>query len=102
MNYKQCYKVLNSSGAIDEIINSEQKNGESLSIIKMHIIDGINYYVDFTKSTSFKRMEYWKTATENSYQRVVRKIEKALAEHELAEAKKNIECYEYLLKSIRA
>lgn len=34
MNYKTAYKKLNQNGVIDEIINREVVNGESLNMVK--------------------------------------------------------------------
>lgn len=59
MNYKTAYKQLNQNGVIDEIINREVANGANLDMVKYHIIEGINHYIEFTKSSTFKGMTYW-------------------------------------------
>ena len=59
MDYKTAYKKLNQNGVIDEIINREVANGANLDMVKYHIIAGINHYIDFTKSSTFKGMTYW-------------------------------------------
>lgn len=53
MNYKTAYKKLNQNGVIDEIINREVANGANLNMVKYNIIEGINHYNEFTKSSTF-------------------------------------------------
>ena len=56
MDYKTAYKKLTQNGGIDEIINREVANGANFDMVKYHIIDGIKYYINFTKSSTFKGM----------------------------------------------
>ena len=91
MNYKTAYKKLNQNGVIDEIINREVGNGATLDMAKYHIIEGINYYIDFTKTSTFKGMTYsqeirWLvTDDEKLHSRVVNAVCKALAQIEIDE-----------------
>lgn len=91
MNYKTAYKKLNQNGVIDEIINREVANGANLDMVKYNIIEGINYYNEFTKSSTFKGMTYWQetrwlvTDNQKLHQRIVNAVCKALAKIELAE-----------------
>lgn len=91
MNYKTAYKKLNQNGVIDEIINREVGNGENLDMVKFEIIAGINGYIDFTKSSTFKGMTYRQTTrwieTDNQklHHRIYNAVSKALAQIEIAD-----------------
>ena len=91
MNYKTAYKKLNQNGVIDEIINREVANGANLNMVKYHIIEGIQYYIEFTKSSTFKGMTYWQetrwlvTEGQKFHRRIVNAVCKARAEIEIAE-----------------
>lgn len=91
MKYKTAYKKLNQNGVIDEIINREVANGANLDMVKYHIIEGINYYIEFTKSSTFKGMTYWQetgglvTDDQKLHRRIVNAVCKALAKIEIAE-----------------
>ena len=91
MNYKTAYKKLNQNGVIDEIINREVGNGESLNMVKYEIIEGIKSYIDFTNSSTFKGMTYWQTTrwvetnTQKLHRRINNAVAKALAQIEIAE-----------------
>ena len=91
MNYKTAYKKLNQNGVIDEIINREVANGATLDMVKYHIIEGIDYYIDFTKTSTFKGMTYWQetrwlvTDDEKLHHRIVNAVCKALAQIEIEE-----------------
>ena len=84
MNYKTAYKKLNQNGVIDEIINREVANGENLNMVKYHIIEGINYYIEFTKTSMFKGMTYWHetrwlvTDDQKLHRRIVNAVCKAI------------------------
>lgn len=91
MNYKTAYKKLNQNGVIDEIINREVANGANLNMVKNYIIEGINYYIEFTKSSTFKGMTYWQETCglvineQKLYHSIVNAVCKALAKIEIAE-----------------
>lgn len=103
MTYRNAYKELDASGAIDHIINTECNNGANLMLVKNNIIDGIEYYIDFVKSSSFKQMKYWqdtrfvRTEDEKLHHRIVNAVCKALAEIEIANASKYIEQLQYMI-----
>ena len=91
MNYKTAYNKINQNGVIDEIINREVANGANLDMVKYHIIEGIKYYINFTKSSTFKGMTYchdtrWLvTDDQKLHRRIVNAVCKALAKIEIAE-----------------
>lgn len=91
MNYKTAYKQLNQNGVIDEIINREVANGENLNMVKYHIIEGIKYYIEFTKTSTFKGMTYWQETCglvineQKLHRRIVNAVCKALAKIEIAD-----------------
>lgn len=91
MNYKTAYNKINQNGVIDEIINREVANGANLDMVKYHIIEGIKYYINFTKSSTFKGMTYWQetrwnvTDDQKLHHRIVNAVCKALAKIEIAE-----------------
>lgn len=91
MNYKTAYKKLNQNGVIDEIINCEVVNGESLNMVKYEIIEGIKSYIDFTNTSTFKGMTYWQetrwfvTDEQKLHYRIANAVSKELAKIEIAE-----------------
>ena len=107
MYYKQAYIKLDEHGIIDDIINGEVQNGANLNIVKHEVIEGINYYLYFVKSSTFKGMKYFQdvrfisTDEEKLHHRVVNAVCKALAEIEIAEHSKYIEELRYMIDSQR-
>ena len=107
MNYNQAYKKLNDHGIIDDIINSEAQNGANLNMVKYEIIEGINYYLDFVKSSTFKGMKYFQDVRfinsdeEKLHHKVVNAVCKALAEIEIAECIKYAEQLRYMIDAQR-
>lgn len=103
MNYKTAYKKLNQNGVIDEIINREVGNGAILDMVKYHIIEGINYYIDFTKTLTFKGMTYgheirWLvTDDEKLHRRIVNAVCKALAQIEIEECATYAKQLQYMI-----
>lgn len=91
MNYKTAYNKINQNGVIDEIINREVANGANINMVKYHIIEGINHYIEFTESSTFKGMTYWQetcglvTDNQKLHRRIVNAVCKALAKIEIAE-----------------
>ena len=91
MNYKTAYNKINQNGVIDEIINREVANGANLNMVKYHIIAGINHYIEFTKSSTFKGMTYLQdtrwlvTDDQKLHRRIVNAVCKALAKIEIEE-----------------
>ena len=89
MNYKEAYSKLNRTQSIDEIINREVRNGFYVEIVKYHIIEAINSYIEFTKSSMFAGMTYSAqdtecllTAEDRLHRRVVNAVWKRLAQVE--------------------
>ena len=103
MDYKTAYKKLNQNGVIDEIINREVANGAILDMVKYHIIAGINYYIEFTKSSTFKGMTYWHdtrwlvTDGQKLHRRIVNAVCKALAKIEIAESAVYVKQLQYIV-----
>lgn len=103
MNYKTAYKKLNQNGVIDEIINREVANGANLDMVKYHIIAGINHYIEFTKSSTFKGMTYWQetrwlvTDGQKLHRRIVNAVCKALAKIEIAESVVYVKQLQYMV-----
>ena len=103
MDYKTAYKKLNQNGVIDEIINREVANGANLDMVKYHIIAGINYYIEFTKSSTFKGMTYWHdtrwlvTDDQKLHRRIVNAVCKALAKIEIAESAVYVKQLQYIV-----
>lgn len=104
MTYRNAYKALNQTGAIDRIINAESQAGANLNQIKVDLIFAIEYYTDFTKTSMFREMHYWqdnshlKTDAEKSRQRIINAVCKALAEHELETIAKNADALRYMVR----
>ena len=103
MEYKTAYKKLNQNGVIDEIINREVANGANLNMVKYHIIEGIQYYIDFTKSSTFKGMTYWHetrwlvTDNQKLHRRIVNAVCKALAQIEIEECATYAKQLQYMI-----
>ena len=103
MNYKTAYKKLNQNGVIDEIINREVGNGATLDMVKYHIIEGIKYYIYFTKTSTFKGMTYgheirWLvTDDEKLHRRIVNAVCKALAQIEIEECAAYAKQLQYMI-----
>lgn len=103
MKYKTAYKKLNQNGVIDEIINREVANGATLDMVKYHIIEGIEYYIDFTKTSTFKGMTYWQetrwlvTDDEKLHCRIVNAVCKALAQIEIEECAAYAKQLQYMI-----
>lgn len=103
MDYKTAYKKLNQNGVIDEIINREVANGSNLDMVKYHIIEGIKYYINFTKSSTFKGMTYshdtrWLvTDDQKSHRRIVNAVCKALAQIEIDECATYAKQLQYMI-----
>lgn len=100
MTYKTAYKVLNQSGTIDTIINEETQQGENLNIVKKEIIDGIQYFLQFIKESSFQKMGYWWNNPENIHQRVTQRICKELAIYQMEEIEKDKAAYQYMIHGL--
>ena len=62
-----------------------------LRTVKYHIIEGIKYYIDFTKTSTFKGMTYGQeirwlvTDDQKLHRRIVNAVCKALAQIEIEE-----------------
>ena len=103
MDYKTAYKKLNQNGVIDEIINREVANGANLNMVKYHIIEGINHYNEFTKSSTFKGMTYWHetrwlvTDDQKLHRRIVNAVCKALAQIEIEECAAYAKQLQYMI-----
>ena len=103
MNYKTAYNKINQNGVIDEIINREVANGANLDMVKYHIIEGINYYIEFTKSSTFKGMTYWHetrwlvTDGQKLHRRIVNAVCKALAQIEIEECAAYVKQLQYMI-----
>lgn len=89
MNFSEAYQKLNRTQTIDEIINREVRNGFYSEIVKYHIIEAINSYIAFTKSSMFAGMTYLAqdtecllTANDKLHRRVVNVVWKRLAQIE--------------------
>lgn len=107
MDYKTAYKKLDQNGVIDGIITREVANGAGLNAVKYHITEGIRYYIDFTKSSTFKGMTYWQetrwlvTDNQKIHHRIVNAVCKALAKIELAEYALYANQLQYMLDTQR-
>ena len=107
MNYKKAYMKLDEHGIIDNIINGEVLNGANLNMVKHEIIEGINYYLYFVKSSTFKGMNYFQdvsfisTDEEKLHHRVVNAVCKALADIEIADCVKYTEQLRYMIDAQR-
>ena len=103
MNYKTAYNKINQNGVIDEIINREVGNGATLDMVKYHIIEGIKYYIDFTKTSTFKGMTYGQeirwlvTDDEKLHRRIVNAVCKALAQIEIEECATYAKQLQYMI-----
>jgi hypothetical protein len=103
MNYKQAYKILNGRKGkftIDAIIAVETGNGEALGNVKLAIINGINYFLQFVKESSFKNMGYWWHSPEKMEQRITQKICFELAKYEMVRMNKAVEGFAYMIKAL--
>ena len=107
MTYKQAYSKLNKAGKIEEIISKFTEAGNNIELVKYEIVNGLEYYVEFTTSTMFYDMKYWqetrfsKTESEKLHHNVVNAVLVALAEIEISEASKKTSALEYLIKTRR-
>lgn len=105
MTYKKAYSKLNKAGKIDEIISRFTKAGNSIEIVKYEIVNGIEYYTEFTESEMFYNMKYrqdtsfFKTEEEKLHINVTNAILKALATIEIQEATKKTEALNYLINT---
>ena len=95
-NYKTIYSVLNKDGVIDELINKYSKV-ENTMFVKSDIIYGIELAVDFINSSSFANMKYWSEKPQEIKYQIAQEIQKEYARLKIAQDKKDIEKFEYLL-----
>ena len=64
--YRTVYNKLNKLGEIDTALQILTDGGMNTNEAKLKIIDDIKYIANFENDSSFKRMTYWHTATEDN------------------------------------
>ena len=100
MNYKKAYKALNETKIIDEIIGDETRRGENLSEIKLEIINGIHYFIQFITESSFQKMGYCWHIPESLHQRVCQRVCRTLAQIQLDNMEKETVYFNYMIKAL--
>jgi len=100
MNYKQAYKLLNENGTIDNIINVETENGNPLSIVKLEIINGIKYFINFINESCFTTTTYYWRDPEKLDQRITQKICYELAKKQIRKLDEELNRYTYMINAL--
>ena len=96
--YKGIYNVLEKNSVIDSLINKYSQL-ENVMMVKSDIIYGIELAVEFFNGTTFKGMTYWTEPVKEVKYQITRDIQKEYAKLMIEENKKEVEKFEYLLKS---